>query len=207
MTSPEGQASEETTEGVGADTATNTATDNSNSNSDEKKETKRSGNTNDSITASLDDIDDVDTLKNMVRTLRAENGNARRKAKAENEENQALKAWKLDHLRGVADAEERVAKADQVAKRYVIQAAAKEFEVDEDLVDLITGETEEEIWEKAEKLGNTKKKGSDARNPLDPGWVPGPTQLMAGKRGNPISSSKKDAPSQDTNWLRDAWNR
>lgn len=163
------------------------------------------GGTNDSINASLEEIDDVETLKSMVRTLRSENGNHRRKNKTVEEENLALKSWKLDHLKGVADAEDKVMKADQIAKRAVIKAAVLEFDIDEDLVDLISGETEEEIYEKASKLANTRKKGGDAaRNPLEPGWVPGPTNLLPGKRGEPVRKNRQPAE-DDGSWLRDAW--
>lgn len=163
--------------------------------------------TNDAINGSLDEVDDADTLKVMVRTLRAENANARKKNKAIEDELGGLRSWKMDHLKGVADAEEKVAKADQTVKRYIIKAVAKEFEIDDDLIDLVDGNTEEEIWARGEKLANTKKKDSGVRNPLDPGWVPGPTQLMPGKRGNPITRPKDNSASEDSDWLRRAWDR
>lgn len=194
---PEDQVSEETQ---------STETDES---VEPSQPTRRPGNTNDSILASLDEINDVETLKSMVKTLRSENGNHRRKNKDMESENQALKSWKHDHLRGVADAEEKVAKANNLAKQYVIKAVALEFDIDDDLVDLITGDSEEEIWAKGEKLANTKKKGADsARNPLEPGWVPGPTQLLPGKRGEPVRRGpKNDGSNEDGNWLKEAWFR
>lgn len=192
----------EDTEGQAPEGTENT--DTGGSTTDQDKPKAPSG-TNDAISSSLDEVDDVDVLKGMVKTLRTENGNHRRKNKEVETENAALKAWKMDHLKGVADAEERVAKADQVAKRYVVKAVALEFDIDDDLVDLLDGNTEEEIWAKGEKLANTRKKDSGARNPLDPAWVPGPTQLMPGKRGEP---ARQPAPQkEDTQWLRDAWSR
>jgi len=179
---------------------------------EDKKEEKtyqapKTPTTNDAINGSLDEIEDADTLKVMVRSLRAENGNARKKNKAMEEDLASLQAWKMDHLKGVADAEEKVAKADQTVKRYIIKAVAKEFDIDDDLIDLVDGRTEEEIWARGEKLANTKKKDSGARNPLDPGWVPGPTQLMPGKRGNPLNRPTDERGGDDSDWLKAAWDR
>lgn len=166
----------------------------------------KKGNTNDSITASLDEIDDVDTLKNMVRRLRTENGNHRRKNKAQEDDITTLKEFKVRHFKGLAEAEERVEKAEKLARQFVVKAVALEFDIDDDLVDLIDGRTEEEIYEKAEKLANTKKreKVPDARNPLEPGWVPGPTQLMPGKRGNPVKPTPQDE-NQESEWFNEFW--
>lgn len=189
----DGQASDETTQSI-EETGTEETT----------PVVKRTG-TNDAINRSIDEIADPDTLKSMVRTLRAENGNHRKKNRALEDENNSLKSWKIDHLKGLADAEDRVAKADGIAKRAVIKAAALEFDIDDDLLDLITGNSEEEIFERASKLANTKKRGNEARNPLEPGWVPGPTQLLPGKRGAPIRPRSNQ--SDDAQWLRDAWNR
>lgn len=171
------------------------------------KETPPKAGTNDSINMSLDEIDDLDVLKGMVRSLRAENANHRRSKKTLTDEVEGLKAWKVQNVKSVGEAEEKAARADQVAKRYVIKAAAMEYDVDDDLVELINGDTEDEIWAKAEKLANTKKdKGNTARNPLDPGWVPGPTQLMPGKRGNPLTG-KPTGEEDDGSWLKRAWDR
>jgi hypothetical protein len=151
------------------------------------------GDTNDAINASLDGVDDPSVLKGMVTRLRHENGNHRKRNTELRDEKEKLEAWKLAHNKGVAEANERVKKAEATARQYVIKAALVEYDVDEDLADLVDGKTEEEIWAKAEKLANTKKR--------KPSWeTPTNVDLFPGRRGSPVESPKKD-PGGD--WFKD----
>jgi hypothetical protein len=144
-----------------------------------------SGDTNDAINASLDSISDPAVLKGMVTRLRHENGNHRKRNTELNEANAKLEAWKLAHNKSVAEANERTKKAEDTAKQYVIKAALIEYDVDEDLADLVDGKTEEEIWNKAAKLANTKKN--------KPSWeTPTNVDLFGGRRGTPVEPAKKD---------------
>lgn len=163
------------------------ASDSANSSDDSTDDV--TGNTNDSINASLDKIKDPDVLKGMVTRLRHENGNHRRAKKELEKENETLKNWKRNHLKGVQEAEARAVKAEAVAKQHVIKAAALEYGVDDDLIDLIDGSSEDEIWEKASRLADTKREKRVYETPTD-------TNLFGGRtRGAPVRPPAKSAGS------------
>jgi hypothetical protein len=178
----------ESTETVGEevlDTSTDTDTSATTETEDELEEV--AGNTNDSINASLDAIKDTDILKGMVTRLRHENGNHRRAKKELEKEVEGLKSWKRDNLKKVSEADARAAHADEVARQHIIKAAALEYDVDDDLIDLIDGKTVDEIWDKASRLANTKKEMRTYETPTD-------TTLFGGKsRGTPVGPQPKTA--------------
>lgn len=166
---------------------------------DESSEVK--GDTNDAIRTPLEGVNDVDVLKGMVTRLRHENGNHRKEKQSLKSENETLKQWRINHNKGVAEAKARADKAEQVAKQYIIKAAAVEYDVDDDLIDLIDGATEEEIWAKAEKLHNTKKRKPAYETP-----TPTNVDLFAGRsRGRPVAPAKNDAAGAE--FLRDLMGR
>lgn len=185
---------QEVTEDVeNVDENVDSGTDSDSGDASQDQEVK--GNTNDSINSSLEDITDVDVLKGMITRLRHENGNHRKEKQSLKTEVDSLKQWKLNHNKGVSEAQARATKAEQVAKQYVIKAAALEYQVDEDLIDLIDGKTEEEIWAKAEKLANTKKQRRSYEEP-----TPTNVDLFGGRRGEPVKPPQKN-PGGD--WLKD----
>ena len=146
-----------------------------------------SGNTNDSINASLDSIKDADVLKGMVTRLRHENGNHRRAKKELEKEVESLKSWKRENLKRVNEANARAEKSDEIARQHIIKAAALEYDVDDDLIDLIDGKTVDEIWDKASRLANTKKEKRTYETPTDP-------TLFGGRsRGVPVGPQPKTA--------------
>lgn len=186
--SEEGRESEETVD-VDVDDVSVEETETETENDDSDNDV--SGNTNDSINASLDSIKDADVLKGMVTRLRHENGNHRRKNKELEVEVEKLKGWKLNHNKGVAEAQERATKAEAIAKQHVIKSAALEYGVDDDLIDLIDGNSEEEIWAKAEKLANTKKQRASYETPTN-------IDLFAGRsRGKPLAPKSEKDPGVD----------
>ncbi len=157
------------------------------------------GDTNDSINLPLDGVVDVETLKKMVGRLRHENGNRRRAERELEEKVQTLTSWKLNHQNGLTEAEERAEAAEKLARQYVAKAVALEYNIDDDLVEFIQGDTEEEMWAKAEKLANTKgRKGS----PGKPTKTPTQTDLFPGRRGTPVGKTGEDESSE---WFKDFW--
>lgn len=147
-----------------------------------------SGNTNDAINANLNKIDDLDVLKGMVTRLRHENGNHRRGKNELAKENEKLKSWKNSNLKRAAEAEARADKAEKIAKQHIIKAAAAEYDVDEEFIDFIDGSTDEEIYEKASKLANTKK-----RRPKSYDQSAAENPMFGGRRGNPLMAPKQAA--------------
>lgn len=118
-------------------------------------------NTDTSINATLDEIDDPKTLKQMVKKLRGENAKARTEKQqlktqaekwAEYEESQKTELEKLQTR--LAAAEER---ATQKAREAILRQHG--IDPDDDLAEFITG-TEEEMEKKAEKLASRLKKDS-----------------------------------------------
>lgn len=151
----------------------------------DEEEDDVSGNTNDSINAPLDELKDIGVLKSMVTRLRHENGNHRKRNKDLEGENAVLKAEKVKRLNSVKDATERAERAEARAKSYVIKLAAEEYDVDEDFIDFLDGNSDEEIYEKASKLAKTKmrKPAYELPDTLDP----------FAKRGRSVSKQRKDA--------------
>lgn len=146
------------------------------------------------VTMSLEELNNVEVLKGMITRLRHENGNHRKKNQALAEEAAKLEAWKINHNKTIDEAKAEVSRYRAIAKNYAIKDAAREYNVDEDLIDLIDGETEEEIWAKAQKLQNTKKRKASYEEASDA------LELFSGRRGKPIEPPKKD-PGAD--WLKD----
>ena len=145
------------------------------------------GNTDDSINASLDEIVDPTVLKSMVTRLRHENGNHRKQKGELASEVETLRAKTVTYNQKLKEAEERVAQAELVAKTFVIKAAAVEYDVDEDLIDLIDGKTTEEIYEKASRLQETKKRKPAYETPTRVDLFPGRT------RGKAVKPAEKDS--------------
>ncbi len=163
---------------------------------EEDEEVKElAGSTNDSINMSLEDVKNVDVLKGMVTRLRHENANHRAAKKELATEVEVLRAEKLKRAKSVQEANERVELAEARTKAYVIKAAATEYDVDEDLYDLIDGDTDEEIFERARRLRDTKVKKPTYEYDSAPTFDP-----FAGRRGRSVRPDVRD-PGGD--YLRD----
>lgn len=190
------QVSEDVVDDDAVDETNDSATDDNSKDSDVNSNDDNSsdvtGNTNDSITASLEEIKSVDVLKSMVTRLRHENGNHRKRNKEQEKQIESLKTEKVQRSKSVKDATERAERAEAKAHSYVVKAAALEYDVDEDLMDLIEGNTEEEVWAKAEKLANTKKRKPSYELPdtFDP----------FAKRTKAVDKQRKD---QGAEYIRD----
>jgi uncharacterized membrane-anchored protein len=118
-----------------------------------------SGNTNDSINSSLDEVKDVGVLKSMVTRLRHENGNHRKRNKELQLERDTLVVERAKRAEAVKEAEEKAAAAEAKARSYMVKFAAEEYNVDEDLLDILErGSTEEEVFSLAAKIRDTKKR-------------------------------------------------
>lgn len=143
------------------------------------------GNTNDAINAPLGAVTDPDILKSMVTRLRHENGNHRRAKKELEKEVESLKVWKRDNLKKVAEANARAQKSAEMTKQHIIKAAALEYDVDDDLIDLIDGNDADEIYEKASRLQSTRRERRSYETPTD-------TTLFGGRaRGGPVVPQPK----------------
>lgn len=140
----------------------------------------KTGNTNDSINAPLEGLDDVNVLKGMVVRLRHENANHRKGKQEVVKEVERLKSEKLTRSKAIEKANERVQAAERIAKQYVILAAMREYDVDEDMADLIDGANEEEIFDKAQRLAGTRKPKPSYDTPTN-------VEMFAGRRGSPLS--------------------
>lgn len=155
-----------------------------------------SGNTNDSITASLDDVDDPAVLKQMVKSLRSENAKTRKEKQAQKSELDEFNSWKASQQTDLERAMDRADKAEKKAKDAIAKALAKEYDLDDDLLDFITGDDEDEMREKAEKLGSRLSKSNDTNGDPTSAMRPQGVQssgLLAGKRGEPVGKTGKSS--------------
>lgn len=184
-------------EGINAPASNNAPVDDSNVDDDEdEEEDVVSGNTNDSINASLDELKDADVLKGMVVRLRHENGNHRKRNKELQAEVETLKAKEVRRRDSVKEARERAERAENRAKAYLVKLAAEEYGVEEDLFEFLEGaETDEEIFARAERLG------SKAEKKLKSYELPASFDPFAGKRGRPVRPGNQKDPGGD--YLRD----
>lgn len=165
---------------------------------DEEVDAEVTGNTNDSINASLDELKDADVLKGMITRLRHENGNHRKRNKELVSENETLKAEKAKRMNSVKEAKERAERAEARAKAYVIKLAAEEYGIDEDLIDLVDGATDEEIYARAELLAERLM----ATNKRKPDYeLPSSFDPFAGRRGRPVRGQGQKDPGGE--YLRD----
>ena len=164
----------------------------------EQVQTDVTGNTNDSINTSLDGIKDVDVLKSMVIRLRHENGNHRQRNKEVQIERDKLLSERVKNAEAVVEANERADAAERKARGYMVKFAAEEYSVDEDLIDVLErGSTEEEVFELARRVRDTKKR-KPAYETTGAEYDP-----FTRRQGKPVRPSGGKDPGGE--WLRDAF--
>jgi hypothetical protein len=99
-------------------------------------------NTDTSINASLDEIDDPDTLKKMVAKLRKENANARVKKNATEQELAEFRAWKESQM---TEQEKLQKRAEELEQKYLAtkrEAILRAHGIDpeDELAELVVGD-------------------------------------------------------------------
>lgn len=148
------------------------------------------GNTNDSINASLDDIDDPVVLKKMLKKVR---GEAARNRVEKNDVAAKLKEyedWKDSQRSELEKANKRAEEAEAKVLETLKKSIAKEFDIDEDLQEFLVGSTEDEIRAKAQKLGGRKSSSDTQDDQKGSGALPAGTTLRPGTRGTPVGKAK-----------------
>lgn len=162
------------------------------------------GNANDAINASLEDIDDPVLLKKMLKSLRGENAKSRLEKNAKESELTEFRAWKESQMTELEKANARADEAEAKAAEATRRAIIKEFDIDEDLQEFLVGATEDEIRAKAEKLA--KRAAATGEGEKGQGVLPaGTTNLRPGKRGTPVGKAKTSAD-EGAEFLEDLWN-
>lgn len=132
------------------------------------------------INAPLEEVDDADTLKKMVKKLRSENARARTKNREEQTELDAFRAWKESQMTEQEKLQARLAAAEARVAEAERRAVLSEFGIDDDLAEFVTG-SPEEMREKAERLA--------AKTAKKDGLVP---QLFDNSSRSPVSPKKDD---------------
>lgn len=158
--------------------------------------------TNDTINASLDEVDDPDVLKKMVKKLRGEAAKTRTEKNAKEAELTEFRAWKESQMTATEKAEQRAQDAEARLLEVTRDAVAKEFGLDDDLIEFLEGVPEDKLREKAEKLAKTTtqaEKNAAAVLPEGSG-----TNLRPGKRGTPVGKSAKDT-NDGSQFFKDFW--
>lgn len=154
-------------------------------------------NTDTSINASLDEIDDPDTLRKMVSKLRKENAKSRTEKQelrskadkwAEYEESQRTE---LEKLQARAEAAEK--KALEKSREAILRGHG--IDPDDDLAEFITG-SEEEMTSKAAKLA--ERLGKQTAN--TDGLVP---NLFKNPGGTPVKPKTQDEGAMFLEFLAD----
>lgn len=107
--------------------------------------------TNSSINAPLDEVEDPSVLKDMVKKLRAENAKTRTEKNASKSELEEFKAWKESQMTEAEKLQARLVAAEEKVAAAERRAIISEFNLPEDLAEFVTG-TEDEMRAKAEKL-------------------------------------------------------
>lgn len=141
--------------------------------------------------ASLEDIEDVELLRKMVKETRREAAKARTDKQAELKEFEAWKeSQKSEAERAIEKAQERAAAAEKRADALLVENLQREFNIADDLTEFITGATEDDMRARAEKLKDTGPKvTSEVNEPAPPAEEARPTGpgLLGGKRGEPLN--------------------
>lgn len=118
--------------------------------------------TDSSINASLDEIDDPDTLKKMVKKLRGENAKSRTEKNATKEELAEFKAWKESQMTELEKVQARQKEFEEKYLAKAREAVLLKYGIDEDddLAEFVTG-SEEEMEARAQKLSTRIKSSAE----------------------------------------------
>ncbi len=157
------------------------------------------GNTNDAINASLEDVTDPDILKKMVKSLRGEAAKHRTEKQANAAKLVEYDEWKTSQLSELDKANQRAEQAEAKAVEALRRSVIKEFGVEEDYHEFITGSTEDELTAKAQKFAKLSKGAED--NSVLPA---GTANLRPGKRGAPVGGN--NGKSDDVAFFEGLWN-
>lgn len=157
------------------------------------------GNTNDAINASLEDVTDPDVLKKMVKSLRGEAAKHRTEKQANAAKLVEYDEWKTSQLSELDKANQRAELAEAKAVEALRRSVIKEFNIDDDYHEFITGSTEDELTAKAQKFAKLSKGAED--NSVLPA---GTANLRPGKRGNPVGAQSGKA--EDVAFFEGLWN-
>lgn len=136
--------------------------------------------------STLDDIDDVVLLRKMVKDTRREAAKARTEKNAELKEFDAWKdKQKTEAERAIEKATARADAAETRADKLVAENLKMEFNVSDELAEFITGDSEDEMRARAEKLRDTKpapvKEEKTGEKPK------ASVGVLGGKRGEPLN--------------------
>jgi hypothetical protein len=149
--------------------------------------------------STLDDIDDVTVLRKMVKETRREAAKARTEKNAELKEFEAWKdAQKTEAERAIEKATARAKAAEDRADELLANNLRLEFNVSDELAEFITGDSEDEMRARAEKLRDTKPKAAkEEKEEKEDKEEKVKVGLLGGKRGEPLSK----APETTNDWF------
>lgn len=147
--------------------------------------------TDKSINASLEEIDDPDTLKQMVKKLRGENAKARTKNKDEAAQLAEFQTWKESQMSELEKAQNRAETSEKRIQELARKLIFTEFGLEQDddvAVEYVTG-TEEEMRAKAERYSARVGGKPSGGAPTNDGLVP---ELFKVPGGKPVTAKKDD---------------
>jgi hypothetical protein len=123
--------------------------------------------TNASINSSLEEIDDPETLKKIVKKLRNENAKTRTNRQAEKAELEEFRKWQLSQKSETEKLRERAEQAEQERLEALREAVLAKYGIDEsdDLAEFVTGTNRDELESRAKKIAE-RLKTSDATSGL-----------------------------------------
>lgn len=128
---------------------------------------------------SLEDVDDPKVLKKLIKELRAENAGARSKNKDVESKLSEYDKWKASQQ---SELERTVSENEKLQKKnreLIRKSLVTTYKVPENLADFVDGATEDEMEEKAKRLGATNV--ATGLQPTD-----GNAMLFGGDRGRPV---------------------
>lgn len=109
--------------------------------------------TDSAINTPLDEVEDPETLKKMIKKLRGENAKSRTEKNSQKSELEEFRAWKESQMTELEKAQARIAELEERNSSVAREAVLAKYGIDEDddLAEFVTG-TREEMETKAAKL-------------------------------------------------------
>jgi len=154
--------------------------------------------------SSLADVDDINTLKKMIKTLRSENAASRQKRNTVEGELTEYRKWKESQM---SELEKANSEKEELTKKYrktLVEKLAIEYGVDEDFREFIVGDSEDEMKERAKKLGS--RKGSDNSDSSEKIKA----RLLGGNRGTAVGkimdgSNQSAGSNSEASWFKELY--
>lgn len=149
-------------------------------------------------TGSLDSVEDPKILKKMIRELRTENAGHRKKKGEQEGQLEEYKKWKTSQQTELEKAQEREKNLLEEKRILLVDKLALEYGVEDEFKDFISGDSEDEMRKRAEKLGNRKGSDNSDDNPLK-------ARLLGGNRGTAVgkkSDNSKPSGNSEANWFK-----